>query len=348
MKKWAIKTSIWVVACFLAFAWDSMAIRPRCEVKVQKIWDNGNHCAFTSLVKFKGKYYCSFREGESHIFDKQGKAEGKVRIIVSKDGKKWTSAALLSKPSFDLRDPKLSVTPDNRLMVIIGGSVYENKKLTARQPQVTFSSDGHTFSELEPIRIDSRAKNGIDWLWRVTWDDQFGYGVVYSMIAERDGVINLVRTTDGINYEWVSKLDVSGFPNESTVRLLPDKQMQIMVRRELESTKGFWGVSKPPYTEWNWKEMEFRLGGPDFIHLNDSLIVMGSRSHYTSFTKTVLLTGKGNGKFQEVYVLPSGGDNSYPGFLIEGNQLWVSFYSSHETPLASVYLAQFPLAFFTR
>ena len=94
MKKWAIKTSIWVVACFLAFAWDSMAIRPRCEVKVQKIWDNGNHCAFTSLVKFKGKYYCSFREGESHIFDKQGKAEGKVRIIVSKDGKKWTSAAL--------------------------------------------------------------------------------------------------------------------------------------------------------------------------------------------------------------------------------------------------------------
>ena len=270
-----------------------------------------------------------------------------MRIIVSKDGKKWTSAALLSKQSFDLRDPKLSVTPDNRLMVIIGGSVYQEKKLVARHPQVTFSSDGIIFSELEPIRIESTVKNGKDWLWRVTWDNQFGYGVVYSLTAERDGIINLVRTSDGINYELVSNLDVPDFPNESTVRILPDKQMQIMVRRELGNSKGFWGVSKPPYTVWTWKEMEIRLGGPDFIHLNDSLILMGTRSHYTSFAKTVLLTGKGTGKFQEVYVLPSGGDNSYPGLLIEGDQLWVSYYSSHETPLASVYLAKFPLSLFT-
>ena len=54
---------------------------------VQKIWGDGvSHCAFSSLVHFKGRYYCSFREGESHIFDKNGKAEGKVRIIASKDG----------------------------------------------------------------------------------------------------------------------------------------------------------------------------------------------------------------------------------------------------------------------
>ncbi|MBQ5715104.1 MAG: hypothetical protein IIV60_01985, partial [Alistipes sp.] len=49
---------------------------------VSKIWGDGvSHCAFSSLIRYKGRYYCSFREGESHIFDKNGKAEGKVRIL---------------------------------------------------------------------------------------------------------------------------------------------------------------------------------------------------------------------------------------------------------------------------
>ena len=51
---------------------------------VEKLWGDGvKHCAFSSLVRFNGRYYCSFREGESHIFDKNGKAEGKVRILAS-------------------------------------------------------------------------------------------------------------------------------------------------------------------------------------------------------------------------------------------------------------------------
>ena len=96
---------------------------------VEKIWDNGKHCAFTSLIKYKGNYYCSFREGESHIFDSKGEANGKVRILQSPDGNRWESVALIGKQGFDLRDPKLSITPDGRLMVIIGGSIYRNKAL---------------------------------------------------------------------------------------------------------------------------------------------------------------------------------------------------------------------------
>ena len=40
----------------------------------QKIWDNGMHNAFTSIEKFKGEYYITFREGETHIFDSKGNA----------------------------------------------------------------------------------------------------------------------------------------------------------------------------------------------------------------------------------------------------------------------------------
>jgi len=76
--------------------------------------------------------------------------------------------------------------------------------------------------------------------------------------------------------------------------------------------------------------------------------VMGTRSHYTSFAKTILLTGNGTEKFQEVFVLPSGGDTSYPSLMVEGDQLWVSYYSSHQTPKASVYLAKIPLTMFAQ
>ena len=50
-----------------------------------------------------------------------------------------------------------------------------------------------------------------------------------------------------------------------------------------------------------------------------------------------------DGRFEQIAVLPSGGDTSYPGFLVVGEELWVSYYSSHATPKAAVYLARIPL-----
>lgn len=44
----------------------SLSAQTNC-VKIEKIWDNGKHNAFTSLIKFKDAYYCSFREGDSHV-----------------------------------------------------------------------------------------------------------------------------------------------------------------------------------------------------------------------------------------------------------------------------------------
>jgi hypothetical protein len=32
-------------------------------VPAVKIWDKGRHNAFTDLIRFKGKFYCTFREG---------------------------------------------------------------------------------------------------------------------------------------------------------------------------------------------------------------------------------------------------------------------------------------------
>ena len=35
-------------------------------VEVRKIWDAAPHNAFTDLQRFKGRWYCAFREGREH------------------------------------------------------------------------------------------------------------------------------------------------------------------------------------------------------------------------------------------------------------------------------------------
>ena len=323
-------------------------------IRVKRIWDSDKHCAFTSIIKFKDRYYVSFREAESHIFDSDGVARGAVRILVSEDGDTWRSAAYLTKDGYDLRDPKLSVTSDGRLMVTIGGSIYgADQKLEGRKPQISFSSDGENFSDPIPIELDSKTKNGTDWLWRVVWQDDAGYGVVYSLLAEnpriveRGANISLVKTLDGIHYEDVTQLDIPDFPNETTVRFLPDKRMLMMIREDSGDLQGYWGISEPPYTEWSFKKIGLQLGGPDFIVTEDQAIIAGTRSYFLPGScKTLLLEGTPEGQFKEICFLPSGGDTSYPGFVIVGDELWVSYYSSHETDKAAVYLAKMPISMF--
>lgn len=316
------------------------------EIKytVNKIWDNGKHCAFTSLIKYKGLYICSFREGETHIFDSRGNAEGKVRILVSTDGDAWEALDLTGKTGIDLRDPKLSVMPDGRLMVTTGGSIYRNRKLTGIEPQVMFSNDGRNYTAPQPIQLPEEVGSH-PWLWRVTWHEGTGYGIVYAKNDTPLSKLYLVKTDDGIHYSLVKTIEMDGFPNESTVRFLPDGRMAIMVRRDAGDCLGYWGTSHAPYTEWEWKKMEFRVGGPDFIVLDDGTVIAGSRNHYIpSSPQTTLYTGNSEGKFKETLVLPSGGDTSYPGIIKVGDELWVSYYSTHETGNASVYLAKIPLA----
>ena len=80
----------------------------------KKIWSGEPHSAFTDLERFQDKWYCAFRIGNGHA----GKGDyGKIRVIVSDDGQSWQSAALLQNDGVDLRDAKLSVTPDGELLL---------------------------------------------------------------------------------------------------------------------------------------------------------------------------------------------------------------------------------------
>ena len=307
------------------------------------IWNEAPHCAFTDLARFKGYFYCTFREGTGHVPGRTG-ANGVIRVIRSADSEAWQSVALLTEEGIDLRDPKISITPDGRLMLTIGGSFYREGKRLKCEPRVAFSDDeGRSFSPPQPAVIDEKIRTNDDWLWRVTWHDGVAWGVVYHANRGAAGPGHrLVKSSDGITYEHVATLDLGGFPNETTLRFAADGEMIALVRREGEDRSGRLGRSRPPYTEWQWNDIGLRLGGPNFLILPGGELIVGSRLYLEGGAKTALFRVDEGGRLRELFRLPSGGDTSYPGLVIHEGKLWISYYSSHEGRTA-VYLADIPL-----
>ena len=314
-------------------------------VSVEKVWDQGRHNAFTDLIRWRDKWYLTFREGDAHVG-----GDGRLRVLESADGKTWASAALVAEEGIDLRDPKLSVTPDGRLMIAAGGSVYKGTTLLGRQPRVTFSKDGREWTPPQRVLTEG------EWLWRVTWHDGTAYGVSYNAGERKspaakdaattgkvepgpaDWKLKLVKSTDGAAYDLVTHLDVPGYPNETTLRFLPDGEMIALVRREAGSKFAWVGRSKPPYTDWTWKETKHQVGGPNLIRLPDGSLWAVGRT-YPGGAKTAVATMTADGGYEPVLTLPSGGDTSYAGLVWHGGLLWVSYYSSHEGKSA-IYLAK--------
>ena len=321
--------------------------------EVRKIWDKAPHNAFTDLLEYGGKFYCTFREGGGHV-PWPSNTNGTIRILESDDGERWTSLALLSKAEYDLRDSKLSVMPDGRIMALMGGSKYKNytSELLGRLTHVSFFDPRNgKITEPTPVKIDPKIVSDYDWLWRVTWHKGNGYGVLYRKKDQSLSELFLVKTTNGIDYDLITSLDLTGvpglraLPGESTVCFTPGDSMLILVRRDGADKRGYLGCSVPPYREWTWTDTGFRLGGPHIIHYKDDKYIVGTRSFvYEGEAHTTIYVTSPKGKFKCVTELPSHGDNSYPGLLLKDNMLWVSYYSSHEGK-TSIYLAKIPVSY---
>ncbi len=311
------------------------------QEQARKIWDQAPHNAFTDLIRFHDHFYCSFREGSGHVPG----TDGTVRILKSADGKVWESVALLKKEGVDLRDPKLSVTPKGKLMVIIGGSLYKDGKLLGRNPHVAFSDkSGNTFSEPEKVDVSKDLENWGSWFWRVTWQGKTGYAIDYQIgPEERRGptAMFLVKTKNGKKFKKVSEIKLDGFPNEATIRFDDNGVMYVMIRRETADQMGVWAKSEAPFTTWQFEKMDIRLGGPNFVFTPEQRIIAGTRM-YQPTVRTAILGGDKSGKFREIISLPSSGDTSYPGLVIHDGRLWVSYYSSHEGKSA-IYISDIDL-----
>ena len=296
-------------------------------IEVRKIWDQATHSAFTDLIRFQGRWLCCFREATTHA-----SKDGTIRIIESADGEKWVSTGHLVEKGTDLRDPKLSLDPKGRLVLIMGASRHRGDTYLTRSPRVSFSGDSRRWTAPRKLLAEDH------WLWRITWHKGIAYSV--SKLGEgrdpRRGM--LYKSTDCIDWEYITEFrlpDNTWNASETTLRFMPDGERIALTRPE-------WiGRSRPPYTDWSWTKIPHRMGGPNFIRLPSGQMWAGARLYLPGGSKTGLIRMTAT-SYEPVLQLPSGGDTSYPGMVWHEGILWMSYYSSHEGK-TSIYLARIRL-----
>lgn len=297
----------------------------------KRIWDRSPHNAFTDLVRYRDRFYCVFREGETHV-----SGDGSLRVISSKDGDTWESAALIRSDNSDLRDAKITVTPDNFLM-LSGAEALHDKSRNTHQSLAWFSEDGKNWSQKFAIADPDF------WLWRVTWHKNKAYGIGYGCGKEKS--LRLYASSDGKNFETlVPRLMEDGYPNETSIVFEGDTAYCLLRRdgQDASTNTGLIGVSEAPYTNWQWKDLKVKIGGPHLIQLPDRRWLAAVRLYDNKVRTSLCWIDPQTAKFTEFLKLPSGGDTSYAGLAVHDQQLWVSYYSSHEGK-SNIYLSKLPI-----
>jgi hypothetical protein len=294
-------------------------------IETRKIWGNAPHNAFTDLIRFRDRWFCAFREGETHA-----SPDGKLRIITSTDGVKWESSAVFSSSTSDLRDAKLSTTPENQLM-LSGAETLHDKSDHVHQSLAWFSADGSKWTRRYEIGDPDF------WLWRVTWHRETAYSFAYGCGKKRG--TRLYSCRDGRTFGIRAELSIDAyFPNEASVLFKGDTAYCLMRCDGRPNTAKF-GISEAPYTKWKWKDTGIYVGGPQMILLPDGRVLGAGRLLDGDPCTALFLIDTSTGKTSRILKLPSGGDTGYPGMIIIGDRLWVSYYSSHEGK-TSIYLSQ--------
>jgi len=297
-------------------------------VSVKRIWDEGEHNAFCGFVRHEGRWWCTFREATGHVSE-----DGALRVIVSDDGERWRSTALIALEGSDLRDPKLEVTPDGTLMLLAGDNRLAEGEFN--RSMTWFSADGEAWHG--PFIV---ADDGL-WLWRVTWHRGVAWGVGYGV---QGGLLaRLYRSRCGMRFERIEPdIYTEDYPNETRILFLEDDTALCLLRMDGEGATGKLGRAAPPYTDWRWRDLGVKIGGPEMLRLPDGRFVACVRLYDEPVRTSLMWLDVEQATLTEFLTLPSGGDTSYAGMVWHEGLLWVAYYSSHEEKTC-IYLAKVQL-----
>lgn len=314
------------MAALMPVLWGATDIEATLQ-DVTKIWDKGKHNAFTDLIRWKGRFYCVFREGEGHA-----DSIGQIQILESVDGKAWRSGGMLTSGDYDLRDPKLSIMPDGKLL-ISGGAQQGKGEERKTGTFVSSTADGIAWSDPEVVIPPGR------WLWSLTWHDGVGYGVSYPT-PDGEPFSSLLATKDGREFETrVPELLGEGRPTEAVLRRGANGLWYCLHRRDGDPNAGLIGTAPKPEGPWVWKDLHERIGGPSLIQIPSGDWIAVVRRYRPDAHTEVCHVDPEEGRLTPLMRLPSGGDTSYPGLVWHEDELWISYYSSHEEK-SVIYLAR--------
>lgn len=318
---------------------------------IRRVFHNGEHNAFTDLCRFRDHIYLTFRScPDGHMVN----PTASVLILRSKDdGATWEQVHRFSVKDRDTRDPHFLVFHD-RLFVYTGtwwsGATTlprDQYDLNLHLGYAVTSDDGTKWSE--PTMLEGTFGH---YIWRAASLGDKAYlcgrrkpefqpgakgegGRVQSLMLESgDGIV------------WKKRAYFEENAGNETAFLFEQDGSVLAIGRHISSGENALLIrSKPPYADWTRQPLNYAVGGPLVVKWGDHILVGGRKTTKESGPKTALFWLIGD-RLQPFAEFPSGGDNSYPGFVaLSPTRALVSYYSSHEKDAAgkaitAIYLAE--------
>ena len=318
-------------------------------LNVRKVFDDGQHNAFTDLVSYHGSYWLTFRTcPDGHMVH----PTSEIVVLRSDDLDTWTESTRFSVALRDVRDPHFAVLGER--LFVYTGTWY----CGAKSPEVSeydlnrhlgyaiYTSDGDSWSQ--PKMLEGTYGH---YIWRAA-----AYGGRMYLCGRRkqgfdarnreDSVVEsaMLVSDDGLRFSTAGLYqETSG--DETAFLFEPDGKVIGVSRRGRGNAQLV--ESSPPYQDWRRRGLTEYIGGP-FLARWAGGLVTGGRCNTENGPKTKLMWLEED-QLTEFAELPSGGDNSYPGFIaLSDTEAVVSWYSSHEVgesghPNTSIYLARLRL-----
>jgi hypothetical protein len=289
----------------------------------QRVWKGGKHNAFTDLCDYKGRYYLVFRQASTHH-----SKDGLLRVMSSVQGRKWRTLALISMPDADLRDGKLTVNPAGQL-VLLAAAAFHNHSARSYQSYLWHSEDGKVWSEPKAAGEENY------WLWRMTWLQNKAYAVAYKCGADRH--IRLYQHSGDHEFSVLAeRIYDQGYANEAALLFDAEQTAWCLLRKDPDH--GQLGFACAPYQHWQWLDIGCRIGGPQAVLTSTGQLLAVVRLYDDTVRTSLVTVDKLSGQLTELLALPSGGDTSYAGMVLQHKTVLISYYSSHQGR-TSVYTA---------
>ena len=320
-------------------------------VSVRRVFDNGEHNAFTDLCRFRDRYYLAFRScPDGHGVH----PTSSIIVLSSADGNSWTQVHRFSVPKRDVRDPHFLIFR-NKLFVYTGtwycGETSPKRyDINEHLGYAVWTGDGRNWHG--PVMLEGTYGH---YIWRAaSWGGraylcarrkrEFAHTRTR---AERDAIVQsaMLESEDGLIWRKAALFQEEY--GDETAFLFESDGSVLAIARSGAGRNAQLCRSRPPYTHWQRKDLGRYIGGPLLARWGNRYLVGGRKiSNGRPVTALYWLIDDCLHEFAE---LPSGGDNSYPGFVaISPARALVSYYSSHERDesgkvITAIYLAELAL-----
>ena len=314
---------------------------------VRRVFHNGEHNAFTDMVRFRDKLWLTFRScPDGHSVN----PTSSIIVLSSDDGQQWQQVHRFRVAKRDCRDPHFLVFKDR--LFVYSGAWYcgdgppKHYEMNEHLGFAVWTGDGQKWHG--PIMLEGTYGH---YIWRAATHGGKAYLCARrkrhfaktGSREEREPLVQsaMLESDDGLIWRTVGFFQ-ERYGNETAFLFKKDGSV-LAVARGAGHRNAQVCQAKPPYQDWQRVDLDRYLGGPLVVRWGAHTLVGGR--DITSGKPVTTLYWLLDNRLHKCAQLPSGGDNSYPGFLqLSEQRALISYYSSHERDatgktITAIYLA---------